>query len=52
LRKAPPPLGRSDETLARLFETAGIDPQGRAETLSNQQWLALTQAFTRIPDDR
>ena len=45
LRKAPPPFGRSDETLARLFAAVGVDAQSRAETLSNEQWLKLAQAF-------
>ena len=45
LRKAPAPLGQSDEALVRLFEAADVDPRDRAETLSNAQWLALAKAF-------
>ena len=47
LRKAPAPVGRGDEELARLFAAAAVDLKDRAETLTNFQWLALTQAFAR-----
>ncbi|MCL1921032.1 MAG: 16S rRNA (adenine(1518)-N(6)/adenine(1519)-N(6))-dimethyltransferase RsmA [Kiritimatiellaeota bacterium] len=45
LRKAPAPLGRSDEDLARILEAAGVDAKNRAETLSNAQWLVLARGF-------
>jgi 16S rRNA (adenine1518-N6/adenine1519-N6)-dimethyltransferase len=45
LRKAPAPLGRSDEELARILEAAGVDAKNRAETLSNAQWLVLARGF-------
>jgi 16S rRNA (adenine1518-N6/adenine1519-N6)-dimethyltransferase len=38
-------LKLSAETAHRLFETAGIDPQRRAETLTLAEWAALTRAF-------
>ncbi len=45
LRKAPEPVGRDDAALAALFAAAAIDPQARAEQLSNAQWQALARAF-------
>jgi len=45
LRKAPAPIGRSDDALAALFTQAGVEPQIRAEQLSNGQWQALACAF-------
>ena len=45
LRKAPAPIGRDDEALARLLGAAGVDARSRAEELSNQQWLSLAQAL-------
>jgi 16S rRNA (adenine1518-N6/adenine1519-N6)-dimethyltransferase len=47
LRKAPAPLGRDDDALAALFASAGIEPQARAEQLTQAQWQALACAFAR-----
>jgi len=47
LRQLPAPFRRGDEELARLLEAAGIDAQGRPETLSNGQWLLLAQGFAK-----
>lgn len=38
-------LGLSAEATNTLFEAAGIDPRRRAETLSVEEWAALTRAF-------
>ena len=38
-------LGLSSEATNALFETAEIDPRRRAETLSLEEWAALTRAF-------
>lgn len=45
LRRAPAPLGRDDAALAALFAAAGIEPQARAEQLTQAQWQALARAF-------
>jgi len=45
LRKATEPLARGDEALAALFAAAGVEPQSRAEQLSNAQWQALARAY-------
>jgi 16S rRNA A1518/A1519 N6-dimethyltransferase RsmA/KsgA/DIM1 with predicted DNA glycosylase/AP lyase activity len=31
---------------------AGIDPRRRAETLSIEEWVALTEAFSRLGTER
>jgi 16S rRNA (adenine1518-N6/adenine1519-N6)-dimethyltransferase len=47
LRKAAPaPLACPPEELLARFARAGVDPQARAESLSNGQWLALARAFS------
>jgi 16S rRNA (adenine1518-N6/adenine1519-N6)-dimethyltransferase len=38
-------LGLNAEATNALFEAAGIDPRRRAETLSLDEWAALTRAF-------
>lgn len=46
-RKAPPPLGQTEETLAAFFAEAGIDPQTRPERLTNEEWKKLAKAFCK-----
>jgi 16S rRNA (adenine1518-N6/adenine1519-N6)-dimethyltransferase len=38
-------LERPPDEIAAVLQQAGIAPQRRAETLSMQEWVALTQAF-------
>jgi 16S rRNA (adenine1518-N6/adenine1519-N6)-dimethyltransferase len=38
-------LRLDSESASALFESAGIDPRRRAETLSLDEWAALTRAF-------
>jgi len=47
-RKAPPPLGRTDEALAVLFSQAGIEMQERPERVSNEAWQKLARVFCRV----
>lgn len=45
LRKAPEPLGCSEERLAPILRMAGIDPQDRPERLTGAQWQGLARAY-------
>jgi len=40
-------LNQPAEQTVRLLQAAGIDPMRRAETLSIEEWKALTEAFTQ-----
>jgi len=40
-------LSQPAEQTVRLLQAAGIDPMRRAETLSIEEWKALTEAFTQ-----
>jgi 16S rRNA (adenine1518-N6/adenine1519-N6)-dimethyltransferase len=39
-------LGLDSESANALFDAAAIDPRRRAETLSLEEWAALTRAFS------
>ncbi len=42
-------LALNSEQTAALCESAGIDPRRRAETLTLEEWAALTRATTLLP---
>lgn len=41
-------LSMSGERTAQMLQSAGIDPQRRAETLSMEEWKALTELFQTV----
>jgi 16S rRNA (adenine1518-N6/adenine1519-N6)-dimethyltransferase len=42
-------LGFGDEQVSTTLELAGIDPKRRAETLSVEEFVTLSNAFPAVP---
>ncbi len=45
-------MGKHSETLEKAFETSGVDPNRRPETLSPAEFLLLAQTLEELREDR